>query len=56
MTTYIRLSQLPEASGLTPDDFLMVVDTPETNATTKRVKVEQIINLFSEIDGGNIVE
>lgn len=56
MVSYIKITQLPEASGLTPDDFLMVVDEPDANATTKKVKVEEIINLFTEIDGGNIIQ
>lgn len=55
MSTFIKVTQLPEATGLTPDDFIMMVDEPGTIATSKKVKAEAIIDLITEIDGGEIV-
>lgn len=53
--TYIKISQLPQATGLTNDDYLVMVDEPNTAAITKKVKVEKIIDLITEIDGGDRV-
>lgn len=53
--TYIKISQLPQATGLTNDDYLVMVDEPNTAAITKKVKVEKIIDLITEVDGGEII-
>lgn len=53
--TYIKISQLPAATGLTNDDYLVMVDNPATSAITKRVQVEKIIDLITEVDGGEII-
>ncbi len=55
MSTYIKITQLPQATGLTNDDYLVMVDEPGAAAVTKKVQVDKIINLITEIDGGEII-
>lgn len=56
MATYVKISQLPPATGLTTDDYLVMVDDPSSNAETKKVTAQSVINLITEIDGGDISE
>lgn len=55
MATLIKITQLPEATGLTNDDFLLMVDNPDIQGISKKVRVEKIVDLIVEIDGGDII-
>jgi len=55
MSTFIKITQLPPATGLTNDDFLLMVDNPNSGAVTKKVSVDKIIDLIVTVDGGEII-
>ncbi len=53
--TFIKISQLPSATGITPDDYLVVVDNPTVSGVTKKITAEDLVDsLVTEIDGGSI--
>lgn len=52
--SYIKISQLPTATGVTPDDFLVMVDNPAPGVTRK-ITVENLLDtLVTEVDGGTV--
>lgn len=53
--SYIKISQLPTATGISPDDYFVIVDNPTSSGVTKKVTAENLIDsLITIIDGGQI--
>lgn len=53
--SYIKISQLPAATGVTDDDYLVIVDDPDGAPITRKITAEDLIDtVLTEIDGGNI--
>ena len=53
--TYIKISQLPSATGITPDDFIVIVDDPGGAPITRKITAEDFVDtLVTEVDGGEI--
>ena len=53
--TYIKITELPSSTGVTPDDIMVIVDSPSGTPITRKITVETLANtIISEIDGGNI--
>lgn len=51
--SYIKISQLPSATVITPDDYLVIVDNPATSGVTRKITAENLVDsLVTEIDGG----
>lgn len=52
---FIKISQLPSATGVTADDYLVIVDNPATSGITKKITAENLVDtLITEIDGGSV--
>ena len=53
--TFIKISQLPAATGITPDDFIIIVDDPSGVPITRKITAENFLDtLVTEVDGGEI--
>ena len=54
MTAFIKISQLPSTTGISLDDYLLVVDDPSGINITKKITVNTLIDtlLIDIIDGG----
>lgn len=53
--TFIKISQLPSATGITPDDYLVIVDNPDVSGVTRKITAENLVDsLVTEVDGGSI--
>lgn len=53
--TYIKISQLPSATGVTNDDYLVIVDDPGGTPLTRKITAENLIDsALTEVDGGEI--
>ena len=53
--TFIKISQLPVATGVTNDDFIVIVDEPGSTPVTRKITVENLIDsAITEVDGGSI--
>lgn len=53
--TFIKISQLPSATGITPDDFIVIVDDPGGSPITRKITAEDFVDtLVTEVDGGEI--
>ena len=54
MPGFVKVSQLPSATTITPDDYLLTVDNPNPTGVTKKVTAEKVLDLITEIDGGDL--
>jgi hypothetical protein len=53
--SFIKISQLPVATGATSDDFMVIVDEPSGVPVTRKITVENLIgSSITEVDGGDI--
>jgi len=53
--SFIKISQLPSATGVTPDDFLVIVDEPSGTPVTRKITADALIDsALTEVDGGDI--
>jgi hypothetical protein len=53
--TYIKITELPSATGVTPDDIMVIVDDPGGTPLTRKITIENLAEtIITEIDGGNI--
>jgi hypothetical protein len=53
--TFIKISQLPSATGVTNDDFMLIVDEPSGVPVTRKITVENLIDsAITDVDGGSI--
>lgn len=53
--SYIKISQLPSATGVTDDDYLLIVDDPGGTPVTRKITAENLVDsAITEIDGGDI--
>lgn len=53
--SYIKITQLPTATGVTPNDYLVIVDEPGSCGVTKKITAEDLAEtLITIIDGGEV--
>lgn len=53
--SFIKISQLPVATGVTNDDFIVIVDEPSGTPVTRKITVENLIDsAIADVDGGSI--
>jgi hypothetical protein len=54
--SFIKISQLPSATGVTPDDFFVIVDNPDVSGITRKITAENLVDsLITEVDGGELL-
>lgn len=54
--SFIKISQLPLATGVTPDDLFIIVDNPDVSGITRKITAENLVDsLITEVDGGELL-